>query len=173
MRKVENAEDLMIVAARQGVTLSEIEAQALVESYDCGDYGLCRDDSYNLYAYPFDKKKFNGYEDITIHDVCLEAIENVEDMMADMPSEEGCSISDLRKERYILRSVEEKIKNVIPPTVREYQVMIVENLKKIVTVEAASVTEAIDTAKKNYENGDYLMDEQGNFAGTYFSVVSC
>lgn len=173
MRKVENAEDFVVVAARQGVTISEIEAQVLVESFHMGSYGLCRDDCFNLSAYPFDEEDFNGYEDRSIEEVCLEAIEIIEELMVDAVADGNGAIEDLRKNLYILHVAEEKIKQVVPPTVREYQVLIVENLKKLVTVEAASIAEAISVAKENYENGDYLMDEPGNYAGAYFNVVSC
>ena len=53
---------------------------------------------------------------------------------------------------------------------RDYTVEITETSRKSVIIRAEGKKEAEEMAKKNWENGEYIFDEQ-NFVGVAFDVV--
>ena len=54
---------------------------------------------------------------------------------------------------------------------KEYAVRITETLHKDVYIEAESEEQAVEQAKKNYKNQDYILDAD-NFKGVEFEIVN-
>ena len=77
--------------------------------------------------------------------------------------------SELQKDELILDRMMERAKVALPPRTRTYDVVIVEYLKKVVPVEAASWEEAKMLAKDAWDNGTYVLSAD-DFAGVDFSL---
>lgn len=94
-----------------------------------------------------------------------------EEMLVDSYSEENPDADDqfeLRKDTLILESMLERAQQVIPPTIRRYDVVIVEHRKKLVPVLAASWAEAEARVREMWENGEVVIG-QSDFAGILIS----
>ena len=75
---------------------------------------------------------------------------------------------ELRKDTLILETMLAKAEKVIPPTVRRYNVVIIEHRKKLVPVLAASWAEAEARVREMWENGEVVIG-QSDFAGIMIS----
>ena len=73
-----------------------------------------------------------------------------------------------RKDTLILETMLAKAEKVIPPTVRRYNVVIIEHRKKLVPVLAASWAEAEARVREMWENGEVVIG-QSDFAGIMIS----
>ena len=94
-----------------------------------------------------------------------------EEMLLDSYSEESPDYDDqleLRKDTLILETLLTKAERVIPPTVRRYNVVIVEHRKKLVPVLAASWAEAEERVREMWENGEVVIG-QSDFTGIMIS----
>nr|WP_243150074.1 DpnD/PcfM family protein [Acutalibacter sp. 1XD8-36] len=92
-------------------------------------------------------------------------------MLLDSYSEESPDYDDqleLRKDTLILETLLTKAERVIPPTVRRYNVVIVEHRKKLVPVLAASWAEAEERVREMWENGEVVIG-QSDFTGIMIS----
>lgn len=174
MRKIEEANELVAASARQGWELSSIEASIILGYMEGHDYELLMDEKLRVYLH--DGQDGEKHDDAlySIRD-CVEFCQEMnEELLLDTQSGEKTDaeyILDLRKDEIILDSLMERVAKVIPPKMREYNVVIVETLKKTVTVEAASWAEARMIVEDAWKNGDYILDAD-SFAGVMFALDS-
>ena len=170
MRKIEEANELMAASARQGWELSSIEASIILGYMEGHDYELLMDEKLRVYLH-------DGQDGDVLYSIrdCVEFCQEMnEELLLDAQSSEKTDaeyILDLRKDEIIIGSLMERVAKVIPPKMREYNVVIVETLKKTVTVEAASWAEAQMVVEDAWKNGDYILDAD-SFAGVMFTLGS-
>ncbi len=175
MRKIEEANELMAASARQGWELSSIEASIILGYMEGHDYELLMDEKLRVYLH--DGQDGEKHDDDVLYSIrdCVEFCQEMnEELLLDAQSSEKTDaeyILDLRKDEIIIGSLMERVAKVIPPKMREYNVVIVETLKKTVTVEAASWAEAQMVVKDAWKNGDYILDAD-SFAGVMFTLGS-
>lgn len=175
MRKIEEANELMAASARQGWELSSIEASIILGYMEGHDYELLMDEKFRVYLH--DGQDGEKRDDDALYSIrdCVEFCQEMnEELLLDAQSSEKTDakyILDLRKDEIILDSLMERVAKVIPPKIREYNVVIVETLKKTVTVEAASWAEAQMVVEDAWKNGDYILDAD-SFAGVMFTLGS-
>lgn len=77
--------------------------------------------------------------------------------------------SELQKDELILGMMMERAKVALPPRTSTYDVVIVEYLKKVVPVEAASWEEAKMLVNEAWDNGTYVLTAD-DFAGVSFTL---
>ena len=97
-----------------------------------------------------------------------------EELLRDASSEESCDesrILDLRKDDFILSGLVERATAVIPPVIRRYNIVILEYLKRVVPVEAASWEEAKSKVEQAWKAGEYVLSAD-DFAGVSFNTGS-
>lgn len=80
-------------------------------------------------------------------------------------------ILDLRKDDLILSGLVERATAVIPPVIRRYKIVILEHLKRVVHVEAASWEEAKSKVEQAWKAGEYVLSAE-DFAGVSFNTGS-
>lgn len=135
-------------------------------------YELLTDDDYKLYLHDESAGEDNSYDEPqTVRDIVELCKELNEEMLLDSYSEESPDYDDqleLRKDTLILETLLTKAERVIPPTVRRYNVVIVEHRKKLVPVLAASWAEAEERVREMWENGEVVIG-QSDFTGIMIS----
>lgn len=77
--------------------------------------------------------------------------------------------SELQKDELILGLMMGRAKAVLPPRTSTYDVVIIEYLKKVVPVEAASWEEAKMLVNEAWDNGTYVLTAD-DFAGVSFTL---
>ena len=136
MKKIELTEELIAAVARQGVTICGTEAEIVLAYIKVHGYELLTDDDYKLYLHDESAGEDNSYDEPqTVRDIVELCKELNEEMLLDSYSEESPDYDDqleLRKDTLILETLLTKAERVIPPTVRRYNVVIVEHRKKLV-----------------------------------------
>ena len=175
MRKIEEATELMAASARQGLAMSNTEAVVILGYMDGHDYELLLDDGFRLYLHDGqDGEKHDDDMPYSIRD-CVEFCQEMNEellqyaQLAETTDEDY--VLDLRKDELILDRLMGNAVKTIPPKMREYDVAIIETLKKVVTVKAASWAEAEMKVKEAWKNGDYILDAD-DFNGVMFSYGS-
>lgn len=172
MKKIELTEELIAAVARQGVTICGTEAEIVLAYIKVHGYELLTDDDYKLYLHDESAGEDNSYDEPqTVRDIVELCKELNEEMLLDSYSEESPDYDDqleLRKDTLILETLLTKAERVIPPTVRRYNVVIVEHRKKLVPVLAASWAEAEERVREMWENGEVVIG-QSDFAGILIS----
>ena len=172
MKKIELTEELVAYSARQGVTICGTEAEIVLSYVKVHGYELLADDDFKLYLHDESEgENHGGDSEQTIRDIVELCKELNEEMLMDSYSEESPDYDDqleLRKDTLILETLLTKAERVIPPTVRRYNVVIVEHRKKLVPVLAASWAEAEERVREMWENGEVVIG-QSDFAGILIS----
>lgn len=172
MKKIELTEELIAAVARQGVTICGTEAEIVLAYIKVHGYELLTDDDYKLYLHDESAGEDNSYDEPqTVRDIVELCKELNEEMLLDSYSEESPDYDDqleLRKDTLILETMLAKAEKVIPPTVRRYNVVIIEHRKKLVPVLAASWAEAEARVREMWENGEVVIG-QSDFAGILIS----
>ena len=155
MTLITKSEELMAVSVRQGVELAAIEAKVLLGYLEGHDYSLMMDDKFHLALHDNqDGENADNDQPYTIRD-CIDFCQEMN--------------SELQKDELILDRMMERAKVALPPRTRTYDVVIVEYLKKVVPVEAASWEEAKMLAEDAWDNGTYVLSAD-DFAGVDFSL---
>ena len=172
MKKIELTEELIAAVARQGVTICGTEAEIVLAYIKVHGYELLTDDDYKLYLHDESAGEDNSYDEPqTVRDIVELCKELNEEMLLDSYSEESPDYDDqleLRKDTLILETLLTKAERVIPPTVRRYNVVIVEHRKKLVPVLAASWAEAEERVREMWENGEVVIG-QSDYTGIMIS----
>ena len=172
MQKIERQEELIATVARQGVTICGTEAEIVLAYIKVHGYELLTDDDYKLYLHDESAGEDHSHDEAqTVRDIVELCKELNEEMLLDSYSEESPDYDDqleLRKDTLILETLLTKAERVIPPTVRRYNVVIVEHRKKLVPVLAASWAEAEERVREMWENGEVVIG-QSDFAGIMIS----
>ena len=107
----------------------------------------------------------------TVRDIVELCKELNEEMLLDSYSTQEQDADDqleLRKDTLILETLLAKAEKVIPPTVRRYDVVVIEHRKKLVPTLAASWAEAEAKVREMWENGEVVIG-QSDFAGIMIS----
>ena len=174
MTLITKSEELMAVSVRQGVELAAIEAKVLLGYLEGHDYSLMMDDKFHLALHDNqDGENADNDQPYTIRD-CIDFCQEMNsELLLEEAGKEGGDpdyFSELQKDELILGMMMERAKVALPPRTRTYDVVIVENLKKVVPVEAASWEEAKMLAKDAWDNGTYVLSAD-NFAGVDFSQL--
>lgn len=172
MKRIKSTEALVASSARQGVTICGTEAEIVLAYIKVHGYELLTDDDYKLYLHDESAGEDNSYDEPqTVRDIVELCKELNEEMLLDSYSEESPDYDDqleLRKDTLILETLLTKAERVIPPTVRRYNVVIVEHRKKLVPVLAASWAEAEERVREMWENGEVVI-VQSDFTGIMIS----
>ena len=152
---------LMAASARQGLTLSYIEAQTIVSTLRKDRYELVIDGKWNIsYFQTYDQDSRTGNIVSDIRDVVELAVDiNQEEINEKIGEAEDDYFLAIKKDEYILQSVMSRVENVVPPKVRIYKVGIVGTYKIYTNIEAASWSEAECIAKQNFADGKYEFDD--------------
>ena len=172
MNSIQTTEELVASSARQGVTICGTEAEIVLSYVKVHGYELLADDDFKLYLHDESEgENHGGDSEQTIRDIVELCKELNEEMLMDSYSEESPDYDDqleLRKDTLILETLLTKAERVIPPTVRRYNVVIVEHRKKLVPVLAASWAEAKERVREMWENRGVVIG-QSNFSGIMIS----
>ncbi len=177
MTEIKKAEELVAVAARQGVQMNLIEADIVLGYMEGHGYALVSDEQYRVMLHDIEEEEKYGYtndEPYTIREAVKFCQEMNEKLLLDASSKEQRDeryILDLRKDDLILGGLVEKVVTVIPPTIRRYNIIILEYLKRVVSVEAASWEEAKVKVEKAWKDGEYVLGAD-DFAGVSFNTGS-
>lgn len=152
---------LIAVAARQGMDLSIVEAAIVLGYLEGHDFMLLRDSCYHtkLHDLQFGDDHSED-EDYTIRDAIEFCVEMNEELLLEAQTggdPEGREAIDLGKDACILEQMMHRAEKVVPPVIREYKVAIVETLKKVVRVRAASWAEAEEFVGTAWKEGDYVL----------------
>ena len=173
MQKVKRPEELIAVAARQGVKVAITEAEIVLLYMENHGYDLLTDEEYSLTLHDQndgDSHEMDGHHTIRyIFDMCMELNE---ELLLDACSSfepDAETQLDLRKDRLILEGLQERASAAVPPTLRRYNVSVVEHWKKVVPVMAASWAEAEMKVKQMQADGKVTMSP-ADYAGTTFST---
>lgn len=172
MQKIESTERLIATAARQGVTICGTETEIVLAYIKVHGYELLMDDDHKLYLHDESEGDDHSHDgEQTVRDIVELCKELNEEMLLDSYSEESPDADaqlELRKDTLILETMLAKAEKVIPPTVRRYDVVIVEHRKKLVPTLAASWAEAEAKAREMWENGEVVIC-QSDFVGITIS----
>ena len=155
MTLITKSEELMAVSVRQGVELAAIEAKVLLGYLEGHDYSLMMDDKFHLALHDNqDGEDADNDQPYTIRD-CIDFCQEMN--------------SELQKDELILDGMMERAKVALPPRTSTYDVVIVECLKKVVPVEAASWEEAKMLVSEAWDNGTYVLTAD-DFADVSFTL---
>lgn len=173
MTLITKSEELMAVSVRQGVELAAIEAKVLLGYLEGHDYSLMMDDKFHLTLHDNqDGENADNDQPYTIRD-CIDFCQEMNrELLLEEAGKEGGDpdyFSELQKDELILGKMMERAEVAVPPRVSTYNVIIVEHLKKVVQIEAASWEEAKMLAEDAWDNGTYVLSAD-DFAGVDFSL---
>ena len=163
MTLITKSEELMAVSARQGVELAAIEAKVLLGYLEGHDYSLMMDDKFHLALHDNqDGENADNDQPYTIRD-CIDFCQEMNsELLLEEAGKEGGDpdyFSELQKDAKV----------ALPPRTSTYDVVIVEYLKKVVPVEAASWEEAKMLVNEAWDNGTYVLTAD-DFAGVSFTL---
>lgn len=173
MQEIKKPEELMAVAVRQGVDMNETEAEVVLGYLEGHDYCLLMAEDFTMALHDLTEGDISNNDiDYNIRqavEFCQEMNEELllENSSKDDPDEEY--LLDLRKDELILDALMKRAESVIPPTVQTYKVVIVEHLKKVVPIEAASWAEAQLKVEDAWKNGEHVLTAE-DFAGVSFTL---
>ena len=175
MTMVSTPEELMAASVRQGVELAFIEAKVVLGYLEGHDYGLMMDEQFHLCLHDNqDGEKYDNDQPYTIRD-CIDFCQEMNsELLLEEAGKEKCDpeyFSELQKDELILGKMMERAEVALPPRVSTYNVIIIEYLKKVVPIEAASWEEAKLLAKDAWDNGTYVLSA-ADFAGVDFTLRS-
>lgn len=173
MEKVKRPEELIAAAARQGVKVAITEAEIVLLYMENHGYDLLMGEEYGLTLHDqTDGDSHDADGPQTIRDIFEMCMELNEELLLDAcsarePDEE--TQLDLRKDRLILEGLQERAAAAVPPTLRRYNVAVIERWKKVVPVMAASWAEAEMKVRQMQADGEVTMSP-ADYAGATFST---
>ena len=174
MSVIENVDQLIAAAARSGVTIDRIQATLALKYFDDNDERITQHNGYKLWLAPVGDLD-DGY-DYNITELFEVAREYAEEAYNEACSKEKIDddlLLRISEDEYILKLATEQAKQIVPVTIKNYAVNIIQYLKMTVYVDAASISEAEETVKKNYKEGLYgELSPSLHGCGTMVSVVS-
>lgn len=161
MKRVKRPEDLIAVAARQGVPVEITEAEIVLLYMENHGYDLLMGEEYSLTLHDqADGDDHDADDSQTIRDIFEMCIELNEELLLDACSAhepDSETQLDLRKDLLILNSLLQKAETTVPPTLRRYNVAVIEHWKKVVPVVAASWAEAEMKVRQMQADGEVTM----------------
>ena len=177
MTEIKKAEDLVAVSVRQGLQMNLVEADIVLGSIEGHGFALMSDEQFQMALHDTEEEEKYGYtndQPCTIREAVEFCQEMNEELLLDATGKEQQDegyILDLRKDDLILSGLMEKAAAVIPPVIRRYNIVIMEYLKCVVPVEAASWEEAKSKVEQAWKDGEYVLSAD-DFAGVSFNTGS-
>ena len=172
MRTIEKPEELVAVSIRQGVELNTVEAEIILGYTNGRDYDLVTGEDAVLKLRDRQAEEGSPDDETTIREVIETCRELNDELLRDVRSSDNPNyeyLFELRKDEFILDGAMQKAEVVIPPTVRRYNVLIVESLRKSVPVMAASWEEAVLKVREMWNDGEIVLTAD-DFAGVNFTL---
>lgn len=173
MEKVKRPEELIAATARQGVTVEITEAEIVLLYVENHGYDLLMGEEYSLTLHDqTDGDNHDADGPQTIRDIFEMCMELNEELLLDACSAREPDAEtqlDLRKDRLILEGLLQKAAAAVPPTLRRYNVAVIEHWKKVVPVMAASWAEAEMKVRQMQADGEVTMSP-ADYAGATFST---
>lgn len=173
-KTIEYPEQLAAVAARQGLQMASIEAWIVLKLLDDHGYILKMTEDFELFLRDTLGGDSTEDEPYTIRD-CIELCQEMnEELLADHLSNkdgDADNLESLQKDELILSGLMLRAANALPARVRVFNVAIIENLRKVVPVEAASWDEARLKAEEMWKNGECVLTT-GDFAGVNYTCYN-
>ncbi len=175
MTEIKKAEELVAVAVRQGVQMNLVEADIILGYMEGHGFALLSDEQFQMALHDTEEEEKYGYTKDQPYTI-REAVEFCQEMNGEMlldasskdtPDEN--EVLDLRKDALILDGAMGKAAAVIPPVIRRYNIVIIEHLKRVVPVEAASWEEAKSKVERAWKNGEHVLSAD-DFAGVSFNM---
>mgnify|MGYP001031256876 CR=1 FL=1 len=176
MTEIKKAEELVAVAVRQGVQMNLVEADIVLSYMESHGFALMSDEQFQMALHDTEEEEKYGYtkdQPYTIREAVEFCQEMNEELLQDAAGKEqrdDSYILDLRKDDLILAGLAEKAAAVIPPVIRRYNIIILEYLKRVVPVEAASWEEAKAKVERAWNDGEYVLSAD-DFAGVSFNTT--
>lgn len=177
MTEIKKAEDLVAVSTRQGLQMNLVEADIVLGYMEEHGFALMSDEQFKMALHDTEEEEKYGYskdQSYTIREVVEFCQEMNKEMLLDASGEDPRDenrILDLRKDDLILSGLMEKAASVIPPVIRRYDIIILEHLKRVVPVEAASWEEAKSKVEQAWKNGEHVLTAD-DFAGVTFNTCN-
>ena len=175
MTEIKKAEDLVVVSVRQGLQMNLVEADIVLGYIEGHGFALMSNEQFQMALHDTEEEEKYGYskdQPYTIREAVEFCQEMNEELLRDASSEESRDenrVLDLRKDDFILSGLMERATAVIPPVVRRYNIIILEYLKRVVPVEAASWEEAKSKVEQAWKKGEYVLTAN-DFAGISFNT---
>lgn len=172
MKKIKKADELVAVAVRQGVQMNLIEADIVLSYMESYGFALMSDKRFQMALHDTEEGRTKD-QPHTIREVIELCQEMNKELLQDAVGKEQRDenyILDLRKDDLILAGLAEKAAAVIPPVIRRYNIIILEYLKRVVPVEAASWEEAKAKVERGWNDGEYVLSAD-DFAGVSFNTA--
>lgn len=177
MTEIKKAEDLVAVSVRQGLQMNLVEADIILGYMEGHGFALMSDGQFQMKLHDTEEEEKYGYSNdqpYTIREAVEFCQEMNKELLRDASSKEQRDesyILDLRKDDLILSGLMERAASVIPPVIRRYDIIILEYLKRVVPVEAASWEEAKSKVEQAWKNGEHVLTAE-DFAGVSFNTGS-
>ena len=177
MTEIKKAEDLVAVSVRQGLQMNLVEADIVLGYIEGHGFALMSDEQFQMALHDTEEEEKYGYtndQPYTIREAVEFCQEMNEELLLDATGkkqQDESYILDLRKDDLILSGLMEKAAAVIPPVIRRYKIVILEHLKRVVHVEAASWEEAKSKVEQAWKAGEYVLSAE-DFAGVSFNTGS-
>lgn len=156
MTVIENANQFVAAAARNGVGIKILHAAIALKYFDGNNERLVQGGNYKLWLESTNDPG-NGceYNVAELFEIAHEyAEETYGDARLNGLTEEDLLLR-LSEDLYILDIAVNEARKVIPVEIKTYDVNIIEQMRKTVCVEAASYNEAEEIVKKNHAEGLY------------------
>ena len=173
MKQINENTALMAIAARQGMEMSVVEAAIILGYLDGHDYALMGDEHFQMKLHDQqdgdDHSKDEPYSVREAIEFCVEMNEELLTDAQTASNRDDHNILDLEKDAYILEEIMQRASKVIPPVLRNYKVAIVQTLRRVVSVRAASWAEAEEQVKQSWEDGEQVLTAE-DFAGIFFTA---
>lgn len=173
MKIVTQSLEIMAAAGCQGVVLNDTEAAILLGYLEGEDYRLMMDDHRKLWLHDNqDGEKDENDTPYTIRDVIEFCQEANGEILLDAESSAKSNpdyILGLRKDEMLLGCMMERTKKIVPPVAREYKVIIVEHLRRVVPVNAENWADAELKVREAYDRAEIVLGAD-DFVGVSFSM---
>lgn len=175
MTEIKKAEDLVAVSIRQGLQMNLVEADIVLGYIEGHGFSLMSNEQFQMALHDTEEEEKYGYsmdQPYTIREAVEFCQEMNEELLRDASGEESRDenrVLDLRKDGLILGGLMERAAAVIPPVIRRYNIIILEYLKRVVSVEAASWEEAKSKVEQAWKNGEHVLTAD-DFAGVSFNT---
>lgn len=175
MTEIKKAEALVAVSVRQGLQMNLVEADIVLGYMEGHGFALMSDNQFQMALHDTEEEEKYGYDNdqpYTIREVVELCQEMNEELLMDVSGKEqrddSCILGH-RKDYLILSGLMERAALVIPPAIHRYNIIILEYLKKVVAVEAASWEEAKSKVERAWKDWEYVLSS-ADFAGMTFNT---
>ena len=167
-------EQLMAISARNGLQLAQIEAWIVLKLLDDQGYTLKATEDFELLLHDNSADRTEPDEQHTMFDcidLCREINEEALQEECSKKNRDEALIESLQKDELIISGLMTRAAKVIPARVRVYNVGVIESLRKVIPIEAASWEEARLKAEELWKNGECTLSAE-DFAGVTYTCYN-